>query len=69
MKCAEILVEHEPVTDLTARSPKKGKRCELEEEENRAFYRCPACGAKNLVAETRNSHGFPELRIIAYSFE
>ena len=69
MNCAEILVEHEPVPDFTAKTPEKRKICELEEEENRAFYRCPACRAKNFVAETRNSHGFPELRIVAYGFE
>jgi hypothetical protein len=69
MKCAEILFEHETVRDSTARTPEKRKICQLEEEDNRAFYRCPACRAKNFVAETRNSYGFPELRIVAYSLE
>jgi hypothetical protein len=67
MNCARILVEREPVLGLLIETPTGRKT--LEEKDGRAFYRCPACRAKNFVAETRNADGFPELRVVAYSFE
>ena len=67
MNCTRILVEREPVLGLLIKT-RTGRKA-LEEEDGRAFYRCPACRAKNFVAETRNSDGFPELRVVAYSFE
>ena len=67
MNCTRILVEHEPILGLLIKTSTGHKA--LEEEDGRAFYRCPACRAKNFVAEKRNSNGFPELRVIAYSFE
>ncbi len=68
MKCSRILVEHEPVLGLLSKPSAGSKECELEEEDDRPFYRCPACRAKNFVAETRNSDGFPELRVVACRF-
>ena len=67
MNCARILVEREPVLGLLIETPTGRKT--LEEKDGRAFYRCPTCRAKNFVAETRNADGFPELRVVAYSFE
>ncbi len=64
MNCAEILIEHVPVPDLLVKPAGKCKLGDMEEEESRPFFRCPACRAKNFVAETRNPHGFPELRIV-----
>ena len=69
MNCTRILVEHEPVLGLLIKTPAGRKESELEEEDDRVFYRCPTCRAKNFVAEMRNSDGFPELRVVAYSFE
>jgi hypothetical protein len=67
MNCAGVLVEHEPVLGLLIKTPTGDEA--PEEEEGRAFYRCRVCRARNFVAEARNSAGFPELRVVAYSFE
>ena len=68
LNCTEVLCEIEP-----SRSGHGGsgplKRCELEEEDDLVFYRCPACGAKNIVEETRTPSGFPQLTVVACSIE
>jgi hypothetical protein len=37
----------------------------MEGEDDRPFYRCPSCGARNFVIETRSPHGFPELTVVS----
>ena len=64
IKCAEVLVAHEPLSDLTAKTHADPRRCEMEEEDDRPFYRCPSCRAKNFVIETRSPDGFPELTVV-----
>ena len=58
LNCTEILCEIEP-----SRAGRGGSgpltKCELEEEDDQVFYRCPTCGAKNIVIETRTPSGFP----------
>jgi len=65
IKCAEVLVAHEPPSDLTAKPHASPRRCEMEGEDDRPFYRCPSCGARNFVIETRSPHGFPELTVVS----
>ncbi|HUJ68020.1 MAG TPA: hypothetical protein VLW86_00775 [Syntrophorhabdales bacterium] len=68
LNCTEVLCEIEP-----SRSGRSGSgsmaRCELEEEDDQVFYRCPTCGAKNIVVETRTPSGFPQLTVVACSVE
>jgi DNA-directed RNA polymerase subunit RPC12/RpoP len=35
----------------------------LESDEVDCFYRCPHCGAKNVVVDERNIYGMPVVRI------
>ena len=51
---SEVLSRIEPLrstNDKTRTYPPK--RCDLEEEEDQAFYRCPKCKVKNIVIEPR----------------
>jgi hypothetical protein len=68
LNCTEILCEIEP-----SRASRGGsgplRKCELEEEDDQVFYRCPTCGAKNIVIETRTPSGFPQLTVVACSIE
>ena len=68
LNCTEVLCEIEPSRSGHCRSGPL-KRCELEEEDDQVFYRCPACGAKNIVEETRTPSGFPQLTVVACSME
>ncbi len=70
LNCAHVLAEIDPHRNGNkekASSPPP--RCELEEEDDKTFYRCPRCKAKNIVAEARTPSGFPELTIIACSLQ
>lgn len=35
----------------------------LESDGDDCFYKCPHCGAKNVVVDGRNIYGMPEVRI------
>jgi len=70
LNCTEVLFEIElPSSAADKGKTGSSKRCELEEEDDRFFYRCPTCGAKNIVIETRTPSGFPQLTVVACSIE
>lgn len=35
---------------------------QLESDGNDSFYRCPHCGAKNVVVRSNSAHGLPQLK-------
>ena len=70
LNCTETLSEIEPSREKHPKGKARAsKRCELEEEGEEVFYRCPCCGAKNIVIETRTPSGFPQLTVVACSIE
>jgi hypothetical protein len=69
LKCSEVLFEMEPRRSPAGKKTHSPRRCELEEEGDLTFYRCPRCGAKNIVIETRSPSGFPQLTVVACSME
>ncbi len=70
LHCAGVMVETEETVPSDRKSkatPRPRKTCELEMEDDEAFYRCPYCRARNIVAETRGESGFPHLVIVKVS--
>jgi Zn finger protein HypA/HybF involved in hydrogenase expression len=41
----------------------RGQQPVLESDGDDCFYRCPHCGAKNVVVDERNIYGMPTMRI------
>jgi hypothetical protein len=69
LNCSEVLFEMEPKRSPLGKRTHPLRRCELEEEGDKTFYRCPRCRAKNIVIETRSPSGFPQLTVVACSME
>jgi len=70
LNCSETLCEIDASREKNPKSKvRPPKKCELEEEGEEVFYRCPFCGAKNIVIETRTPSGFPQLTVVACSIE
>jgi phage FluMu protein Com len=68
LNCAEVLAGVEPGQYRSGQGD-SCPHCELEEEDEETFYRCPRCKAKNIVAETRTASGYPQLTIVSYAFD
>ena len=69
LNCSEVLFEMEPNRSRADKKTGPPRRCELEEEGDKTFCRCPRCKAKNIVIETRSPSGFPQLMVVACSIE
>jgi hypothetical protein len=66
LNCAQVLAEIEPLRNDSGKvSLSPPGRCEIEEEDDEAFYRCPRCRAKNIVIEVRTASGYPQLAVVA----
>jgi DNA-directed RNA polymerase subunit RPC12/RpoP len=68
LHCSQTLMELE--ARPTQSSKAKDYRpppppCQLEEDEEGTFIRCPVCHAKNIVAEMRTASGYPQLVVVA----
>jgi hypothetical protein len=74
LRCKGVLietVEFRPPSPIGKRlpPPPPQKKCEIELEDDYAFYRCPHCRAKNILMETRGENGFPRLDIVGFSLD
>jgi phage FluMu protein Com len=67
LNCNQVLAEIEPYRNMEGGQPAPA-RCELEEEGEKTFYRCPRCKVKNIVVEARTLNGYPQLAIVACCF-
>jgi hypothetical protein len=68
LNCTQVLAETEPGQNSAGRGDSR-PHCELEEDDEKTFYRCPRCKAKNIVAEVRTASGYPQLAIVSYAFD
>lgn len=67
LRCSGVLIETTESTTFDRKGKSTGrapKTCEIEMDDDRAFYRCPYCRAKNIIMETRGESGFPQLVIV-----
>ncbi len=67
MRCSGILIDTSESTTFDRKGKPAGRpprTCEIEMEDDSAFYRCPYCRAKNIIVETRGESGFPQLVIV-----
>jgi|WetSurMetagenome_2_1015567.scaffolds.fasta_scaffold576897_1 hypothetical protein len=68
LNCRQVLAEIEP-GQSSAGWDNSRPHCELEEDNEKTFYRCPRCKAKNIVAEVRTESGYPQLTVVSYAFD
>ena len=57
----KVLLDERGHTAMDAEAP-----LDIESDGVDSFYRCPHCGAKNVVAEYTSEYGLPQHKIVRY---
>jgi len=61
--CGGVLFKKGPLDDRGHWARQVASGSQLEPDGTDTYYKCPHCGAKNIVVSETSPHGVPQLRI------